>query len=146
MTRDETEQTANTVNASMVDCSKVVVRQSTYRDAGLGAFAKENIGEGELVEQGVARVIRCDGNKDPYLFTWSENRTKWAFCSGCAPFYNTSLTPNTRMERDFENNTFSIYAYRDIMEGEELTHTYRSLGWRDCFSELNKSLAKMITE
>ena len=128
---------------NLVDCSKVVVRPSMYQNAGLGAFAKENISEGELVEHGVARVIRCDGNKDPYLFTWSEDRTKWAFCSGCAPFYNTSLTPNTRMERNFEDNTFAIYACRDILEGEELTHKYRSLWWRDCFTDLNKSLAKI---
>jgi hypothetical protein len=126
---------------SFVDCSRVTVYPSKYENAGLGAFAKEDIKEGEVVERGVARVINCNGNQDPYLFTWSEDRTKWAFCSGCAPFYNTSLTPNTKMERDFENKTFVIYAYRDILKGEELTHTYRSLKWRDCFSELNKSLA-----
>lgn len=126
---------------SFVDCSRVTVYPSKYENAGLGAFAKEDIKEGEVVERGVARVINCNGNQDPYIFTWSEDRTKWAFCSGCAPFYNTSLTPNTKMERDFENKTFVIYAYRDILKGEELTHIYRSLKWRDCFSELNKSLA-----
>ena len=126
---------------SFVECGKVTVYHSNYKNAGLGAFAKEDVEKGDIVERGVARVIQCDGNKDPYLFTWSEDRTKWAFCSGCAPFYNTSLTPNTRMERDFENNTFVIYAQMDITKGDELTHTYRSLKWRNCFSELNTTLS-----
>lgn len=59
--------------------------------------------------------------------------------SGCAPFYNTCKegTANTRMDRDFENDTFEIYATRDIAEGEELLHTYISLKWRTCFQELS---------
>ena len=81
-----------------------------------------------------------DGNDCPYVFTWSDDRTKWALCSGYATFYNTSKTPNTKMERDFVNNTFEIYALKDIAKDEELTHTYRSLGWRKCFSELNENL------
>lgn len=60
--------------------------------------------------------------------------------SGCAPFYNTckSGTANTRMVRDFKNDTFEIYATRDIPADEELLHTYISLQWRKCFSDLNK--------
>ena len=122
---------------SFVDCNKVYVKDSEYPDAGLGAFAKCDFEPNEIVEIGVARVIDCDGNRDPNLFTWSDDRTKWAFCSGCAPFYNTCLNANTRMERDFENNTFVIYAKRNIQKNEELTHTYRSLGWRPCFADLN---------
>ena len=37
-------------------------------------------------------------------------------------------------------DTFEIYAIRDIKEGEELTHKYKSLEWRECFTELNKFL------
>ena len=44
------------------------------------------------------------------------------------------------MNRDFVNNTFEIYALKNIAKDEELTHTYRSLGWRNCFSDLNKTL------
>ena len=122
---------------TLVDCSNVIVDISRYENAGLGVFAKHDIKKGAMVEKGVARVIHCDGNEDPFLFTWSEDRTKWAFCSGCAPFYNTSLTPTTKMERDFENNTFVIYANTDIKKGDELTHTYSSLKWRHCFAALN---------
>ena len=59
--------------------------------------------------------------------------------SGCAPFYNTCKegTANTRMVRFFDEDRFEIYANRDIEKDEELLHTYISLKWRTCFSELN---------
>ena len=62
------------------------------------------------------------------------------FASGCATFYNTSLTPNTKMIRDFDNNTFTIHALKDISMHEELTHTYKSLEWRTCFDGLMSKL------
>lgn len=125
---------------SFVECSKVIVKQSYLTDGGLGAFANKDIKEGELVEKGVVRIIDFDGNQNSYVFTWSEDKTKWAFASGCATFYNTSLTPNTKMVRDFDNNTFSIYALKDIEINEELTHTYKSLEWRTCFDGLKRKL------
>jgi len=42
------------------------------------------------------------------------------------------------MERDFANCSFVITATKDIAEGEELLHVYKSKGWRTCFQELNK--------
>ena len=60
--------------------------------------------------------------------------------SGCAPFYNTAKqgSANTRMVRYFSENRFEIFAARDIEPDEELLHTYISLKWRECFSDLNK--------
>ena len=55
---------------------------------------------------------------------------------GCSTFYNCSDTPNTEMQRDFENDTFEVIALRAISEGEELTHVYKSLQWRGCFADL----------
>ena len=123
---------------SLIDCSKVYVKDTNMM--GLGAFANQNIIEGELVEKGVVRRINTNGHNSPYLFTWSEDRTIWAFASGCATFYNTNLNPNTRMERDYENDVFQIYAIKNINKDEELTHKYKSLKWRECFHELNIQL------
>ena len=123
---------------SLVDCSKVIVKNTNTM--GLGAFINQNIKRGDLIEKGVVRRIDSDGHKSPYLFTWSEDRTVWAFASGCATFYNTSLDPNTRFVRNYITDTFEIYAIRDIKVGEELTHKYKSLEWRECFQELNKTL------
>ena len=123
---------------SLVDCSKVIVKNTNTM--GLGAFANENIKRGDLIEKGFIRRINSDGHKSPYLFSWSEDRTLWAFASGCATFYNTSLDPNTRFVRNYITDTFEIYAQIDIKVGEELTHKYKSLEWRECFQELNKTL------
>ena len=123
---------------SLVDCSKVIVKNTNTM--GLGAFANQNIKRDDLIEKGVVRRIDSDGHKSPYLFSWSEDRTVWAFASGCATFYNTSLDPNTRFVRNYITDTFKIYAQRDIKVGEELTYKYKSLEWRECFQELNKTL------
>jgi hypothetical protein len=42
------------------------------------------------------------------------------------------------MVRHFDEDTFEIYATRDIAAGEELLHTYISLTWRTYFKELNE--------
>jgi len=82
-----------------------------------------------------------DGNTCPYIFTWSVKRPcpTWGMGSGCAPFYNTCKegTANTKMVRYFDEDRFEIFANSDIAKDEELLHTYISLKWRGCFSELN---------
>ena len=123
---------------NLIDCSKVYVKNT--ESMGFGAFINQSVKNGTLIEKGIVKIIDTDGNKSPYLFTWSEDKTVWAFASGCATFYNTSLTPNTRIDRNYENNSFEIYAIKDIKKDEQLTHKYKSLEWRECFTELNKFL------
>ena len=125
-----------------VNCQKVYIKESTFNLSFDGAFAGQDFQMGDLIEEGIARVIDIDGYQNPHVFTWSDeipNKT-WAIASGCATFYNTSLTPNTKMIRDFENYSFRIIALKDIAKDDELTHTYKSLSWRTCFLELNKGL------
>ena len=120
----------------LVQCDKGFV--ATSSDKGVGAFAACAISEGEIVERGIVRRLPAtfDGNASPYVFTWSEDRTVWAIGSGCSTFYNSSETPNTKMRRDFENDTFEVTALQSISKGEELTHVYKSLQWRGCFADL----------
>eukprot|EP01049_Picozoa_sp_SAG25_P004866 SAG25_NODE_317_length_9961_cov_5.088724_10_plen_195_part_00 len=123
---------------SMVDCSKVCVKADAW--GGAGAFAAVDIAEGEVVEKGIARVLtNCDGNHNPYVFTWSDevpNET-WALGSGCSTFYNTceASNSNTHMERDFLSKSFVITATKDINAGDELLHVYKSKQWRACFRD-----------
>ena len=124
---------------SLIDCSKVYVK-SINEIIGKGAFAFKNIKKGELVEYGIMSIVKCDGNINSNVFTWSTDRTVWAIGSGCSTFYNTSKVPNCIMKRYFDENRFEIYVLKDIKKDEELTHKYRSLEWRDAFSELNKIL------
>jgi hypothetical protein len=138
---------------SKIDCSKVYVDISTFSTADNvfdGAFANEYIKSDELVEKGLMRRLSSnenksfDGMKNPYVFTWSDDipNYTWAFASGCTAFYNSGLQDqtNTRMVRYFEEDRFEIYATKDIVKGEELTHTYKSLEWRDVFIPLYKKL------
>jgi len=138
---------------SKVDCSKVFVRCSTFSTTDNkfdGAFANTDIKLGELVEKGLMRRISdndnkvFDGMRNPHVFTWSNdipNHT-WAFSSGCGAFYNSGLEnqTNTRMDRFFDEDRFEIYATKNIKAGDELTHTYKSLRWRDAFMPLYNDL------
>jgi len=129
---------ATPARASLVDCSRVEVKPDAH--GGAGAYATVNIAAGDIVETGIVRVLTdVEGNVNPYVFTWSDERPNkvWAAGSGCAMFYNTGNNPNTHMERDFDNNSFSITATKDIKAGEELLHVYKSLQWRKCFADLS---------
>jgi len=125
--------------SQLIDCSKVLVI-NTGSEKGMGAFSNKDIKEGEVVEYGLMRRVDTDGNKNPYLFTWSDDRSVWAFASGCATFYNTTKQPNVKVDRYFDEDRFVITALQYINEGEELMHTYSSLQWRNCFQELNDIL------
>ena len=142
---------------SKVDCSKVYVNTSSFSTKDNifnGAFAKVDIKKGELVEKGLMHRLSdnnnkaFDGMKNPYVFTWSNDKPNytWAFPSGCAAFYNTGLKTqtNTEMIRFYDENRFEIYATKDIKIGDELTHTYKSLEWRDVFNDLHTKLNKTM--
>lgn len=128
----------------LVDMAKVYVKPDAY--GGAGAYARLPIKKGELVEKGIVRVHEgLDGNKCPFVFTWSEEEPrKWASGSGASVFYNMSEDPNTHMTRDFAANTFEILATRDIAQDEELTHVYISATWRECFADLKPMAEKYL--
>lgn len=129
---------------SLVDCSRVFVKNDSY--GGAGAFATCNIRNGELVEKGIVRrLTNVDGNENPYVFTWSDvvPSPTWAVGSGCSTFYNTAAEDkaNTHMKRIYDEDRFEIYATKEIAAGEELLHVYKSKKWRQCFKPLNDDAA-----
>jgi hypothetical protein len=119
----------------LINCSKVYVDKSKF---GLGVFAKQDIKLGEIIETGLMyRLTNVDGNENPHLFTWSDDRSVWAAGSGCLPYYNhTSGEPNMKKIGDLINDTMVIIALRDIEAGEELVSQYYSASWRKCFADL----------
>jgi hypothetical protein len=123
-------------SSSLIDCSKVYLKPDVF--GGLGAFAATSFAKGDVVERGIVRRLPVDGNICSYVFTWSNDRSVWASGSGCSVFYNACLTGenNTEMTRFFDDDSFEIVATREIEEGEELTHLYKSIEWRECFQEL----------
>ena len=117
-----------------IDCHKVYVEASPH---GLGVFADVDLEEGEVVEVGVMyRLNNVDGNENPHLFTWSDDRKTWAGGSGCLPFYNHSDEPNIKKIGDLPNDNMEIIALRNINKGEELLSKYFSSEWRSCFKNL----------
>ncbi len=119
----------------LVNCSKVYVDKSQY---GYGVFAKKDLVQGEIIETGLMmRMNNVDGNENPHLFTWSDDRKTWAAGSGCLPYYNhTSGEPNMKKHGDLIGDTMVVVALRDIKAGEELVSQYYSASWRKCFSDL----------
>ena len=119
----------------LVNCSKVYVAKSQY---GLGVFARNPIKLGEIIETGLmVRLTNTDGNENPHLFTWSDDRKVWASGSGCLPYYNhTSGEPNMKKIGDLQADTMIVVALRDIEKDEELVSQYYSASWRKCFSDL----------
>ena len=118
-----------------VNCSIVFVDNSQY---GFGVFAKQDLLKGEIIETGLMmRMFNTDGNENPHLFTWSDDRKVWASGSGCLPFYNHTFNePNMKKVGDLVNDTMLVVALRDIKAGEELVSKYYSASWRKCFSDL----------
>lgn len=119
----------------LVNCSKVYVSKTVY---GLGVFAHNHIKSGEIIETGLMyRLVNVDGNENPHLFTWSDDRKTWAAGSGCLPYYNhTSGEPNMKKIGDLPNDTMVVVALKDIERDEELFSQYYSASWRKCFSDL----------
>jgi len=118
-----------------IDCDKVYIDDSQF---GFGVFTSQHIKKGDIVEIGVmVRLDNVDGNENPHLFTWSDDRKTWALGSGCLPFYNhTDSDPNVKKIGDLKNDTMVVVALRDIEKGEELLSTYYSAKWRKCFKDL----------
>lgn len=126
----------------LVDFDQVYVKEDKW--GGAGAFARCAIKKGQLVEKGIVRECKVEG-ESAFVFTWSEGEPrKWATGSGASTFYNMSATPNTHMTRQFDKHTFQIHALRDIKKDEELTHVYISATWRECFKELKPMAEKYI--
>ena len=115
-----------------IDCSKVYIDKSSL--GGLGVFAKQDIKRDEIVEIGLMTPLKnVDGNENPHLFTWSDDRKTWACGSGCLPFYNHFYIPNVRKDGDLVKDTLTVYALKDIKKGDELGNSYYSKKWRKCF-------------
>jgi SET domain-containing protein len=101
---------------------------------GKGVFATNDIKVGECIEKGImTRMTNVDGNENPHLFTWSDDRKVWCCGSGLLAFYNHSDNPNIRKVADLKNDTLEIYATKDIKKGEEVCGSYYSKKWRRCF-------------
>jgi SET domain-containing protein len=102
---------------------------------GWGVFAKEEIQEGELLEE-TPFVILFDrgeesnpdkkGMLSDYRFSFPAS-PEWkhqVMPFGCGGIYNHSGNPNARWEVDEERKTFKFYSIKGISPGEEIFTFY----------------------
>ena len=61
-----------------------------------------------------------------YLFEWGNKRKKRALGLGYVSLYNHSYNANCDYEMDFDYNTITIKAVKDIEPGEELCINYNA--------------------
>ena len=116
----------------LTDSNKIHIDKSGTR--GLGVFAKVPFKKGDIIERAIMMpLVNVDGNINPHLHTWSDDRKIWATGTGYVAFYNHSENPNIIKDGDIINNTMKVIAKKDIKAGEELCSYYMSKPWRYCF-------------
>ena len=57
-----------------------VIKEDEY--GGDGAYAAKDFQQDELIEKGIIRPYYGSGEENPFVFTWSDDRTKWGMGSG----------------------------------------------------------------
>jgi len=103
---------------------------------GWGIYSTTFIPKNTLIERAIMyKMFNVDGNENPHLFTWSDDRKVWAGGTGLTPFYNYSDKPNIKKIGDLPNYILHIYTIKDIEPDEELVSTYFSKKWRKCFQD-----------
>lgn len=109
--------------------NKIEVRDSLTH--GRGVFAKEDINEGEIIENCHFTIleqpfISIDKKLQEYVFAWpktsfaSKSVVVWGFGS----IYNHSKNNNADWMTSEENNLFTFFTIKNIKSGEEIFTNY----------------------
>lgn len=108
---------------------------------GRGVFAKKDFSKDELIE--LCQIIPFssdDADKieltslSNYWFAWKTENVPseyGALCLGNGSLYNHSPHPNAYVFKDYDNNLIHFIASRDIKAGEEITHTYGTIWFKE---------------
>jgi hypothetical protein len=116
---------------------KTEVQKSSVH--GLGVFAKEDIKQGEVIEEchfmSLSPPMYNRIKRWPiirYVFHYPKGlegeELAWPFGNGC--IYNSSSNPNADWNTDINNRLFVFIAIKDIKKGEEIYTNYeQSIKW-----------------
>lgn len=109
--------------------SSIYVAQSSI--SGLGVFAREEIREGEVVEECLVILVPGDQLSDltktrllDYYFAWGVGFQSAAVCLGFGSLYNHSYKPNAKYIKDEEDNIIRFVAIKNIKRDEEIIINY----------------------
>ena len=104
---------------------------------GRGVFTSESIAKGTVVEvspvivMGQADRLLLDQTPlHDYIFEWGDDRTLCCMAMGYVPVYNHATPSNCEYEMDYDEDTITVTAVRDIEAGEELFINYNG-DWDD---------------
>ena len=104
---------------------------------GRGVFTSEPIPLGTIVEISPVIVMGPEDrillDKTPlhdYIFEWGEDRKQCCMAMGYVPVYNHASPSNCEYEMDYDDDTITVTAVRDIEPGEELFINYKG-DWDD---------------
>lgn len=104
---------------------------------GRGVFTSESIAKGTVVEVSPVIVMGSEDrlllDKTPlhdYIFEWGDDRTLCCMAMGYVPVYNHATPSNCEYEMDYDEDTITVTAVRDIEAGEELFINYNG-DWDD---------------
>lgn len=104
---------------------------------GRGVFTSESIPKGTVVEVSPVIVMGPEDrlllDRTPlhdYIFEWGDDRTLCCMAMGYVPVYNHATPSNCEYEMDYDEDTITVTAVRDIEAGEELFINYNG-DWDD---------------
>lgn len=108
-----------------------IVIKSTV-NKGNGVFTEKDIIADTVVEMSPVIVMAAEERKlldqtrlHDYIFEWhAHGNSRCCMAQGYISVYNHSETSNCEYFMDYDSNTISVKAMRDIVAGEELTINY----------------------
>jgi uncharacterized protein len=104
---------------------------------GRGVFTREKLAAGSILE--IAPVIVMSSEErlllektrlHDYIFIWGPDEKQCCVALGYVSIYNHDYRSNAEYEMDFETNSISIKAVREIKNGEEIFINYNGT-WDD---------------
>lgn len=112
--------------------TKVYIAQSQFGgEGGLGVFAAQDIKDGESIEEVPVILLPEEQIADlaktkllDYFFAWGEKLEQAAIALGYGSLYNHSYEPNARFVENFDKNTITYWAIKDIKKDQEILMNY----------------------
>lgn len=117
------------MNSIIYPSSKIYTSQSQVE--GLGVFAREDILEGEIIED--CPIIKLSEDQLPdliktklleYYFAWDVGFKNGAICLGYGSLYNHSYEPNAKYLKLMEEDVIRFVAIKKIKRDEEILVNY----------------------
>lgn len=116
----------------LIPSQKIYVANSTVPGAGLGVFAREDILEGEVIEESPILIIPDEQLSSlvkteliNYFFAWGVGFKEGAIVWGYGSLFNhTYNDPNAKYIKDQVNNLVRFVAIKKIKKEEEILINY----------------------